>query len=115
VECEEKQWRGQPLTKPAASLAPTERAQPETVPVKVSEVYAGAAPPPSSPLLPSSDTPQLASNPRQNSAEEFPRPEDDTLFLTSSTPSESWLSANRYVLIALLAVAIVIAAIAFLR
>jgi hypothetical protein len=115
VECEEKQWRGQPLTKPAASLAPTERAQPETVPVKVSEVYAGAAPPPSSPLLPSSDTPQLASNPRQNSAEEFPRPEDDTLFLTSSTPSESWLSANRYVLIALFAVAIVIAAIAFLR
>jgi len=139
VECEEKQWRGQPLTKPAASVAaasaktkpdfvshtsadpatattkPTETSNPETVPVKVPEISAAAAPPalPSSPVP--ADTPQLAPNPLQNSAHDLPLLEDSNLFLASTAPSESWFSANKYVLIALLAVAIIIAAVAFLR
>jgi len=38
-----------------------------------------------------------------------------TLFLSSATPSESWFAANKYTLGALLVVAIIIAAIVWLR
>jgi hypothetical protein len=42
-------------------------------------------------------------------------PDNTTLFLSSVHPSESWLAANKYILGALLVVAIAIAVIAWLR
>jgi hypothetical protein len=140
VECEEKQWRGQPLTKPVASSTTggTARAEldlasqkladrptvisksagpskPDAVPVNVSEIFPVAAPPDISSSPAPTDTLKLASTPPQASSVDLPLSEHSTLFSNSAAPSESWFAANRYVLIALLAVAIVIAAIAFLR
>jgi hypothetical protein len=37
------------------------------------------------------------------------------MFLTSAAPPESWLASNKYILGALLVVALVIAAVAWLR
>jgi hypothetical protein len=51
----------------------------------------------------------------QNVPENDAGPADSTLFLSSAAPSESWLAANKYVLGALLVVAIVIGLIAWLR
>lgn len=141
VECEEKQWRGVPLTKPAANAAtppasaknepapasqkiadrstvtpkPAETANPETVAVKVSEVSTAAAQPeiPSSPVA--TDALKLAPTPPQNFSLDVPLSEHSTLFSTSAAPTESWLTANKYVLMVLLVVASIIAAIAFLR
>jgi hypothetical protein len=50
-----------------------------------------------------------------NVAAEAPVSDSPTLFLSSAAPSESWLSANKYTLGALLVVAIVIGVIAWLR
>jgi hypothetical protein len=140
VECEEKQWRGQPLTKPAATAAtpasaktvsgvasqkpsdaapvppkPAERSKPEPAPAKAPRTSAPAALTVSSPPLAPVDAPQPSPNLANKSAEEIPIPDLSTIFQSSNAPSESWFSANKYVLIALLAVAIVIAAIAFLH
>jgi hypothetical protein len=51
----------------------------------------------------------------QTVSENEPTADDSTLFLSSAAPSESWFKANKYVLGALLVVAIVISAIAWLR
>jgi hypothetical protein len=51
----------------------------------------------------------------QNGAENVPGSDNPTLFLSSAAPSESWLAANKYVLGALLVVAIVIGLIVWLR
>jgi hypothetical protein len=51
----------------------------------------------------------------QSVAGDVPASDDSTLFLSSAAPSESWLSSNKYVLGALLLVAIVIGVIAWLR
>jgi hypothetical protein len=51
----------------------------------------------------------------QTVSENEPTADDSTLFLSSAAPSESWFKANKYVLGALLVVAIVIGAIAWLR
>ena len=53
--------------------------------------------------------------PHHQGAHDLSLAENPTLFLTSAAPSASWFSANKYVLIGLLAVAIIVAAIAFLR
>ena len=44
-----------------------------------------------------------------------PVPEDSMPFLSATLQSESWFSANKYVLAALLLVAVVIGAVAWLR
>ena len=41
--------------------------------------------------------------------------DNSTLFLSSAAPSESWFAANKYILGAMLVIAIVIGAIAWLR
>jgi hypothetical protein len=148
VECEEKQWRGQPLTKPvpnaitpvsaktepalasqklaapsAVTTKPVEPSTPEITPRKAAAVTPAPAPPasPSSPALPkappiaSADDPQLVPIPAKAPVEDILLTESSALFQSSVAPSESWLSANKYVLLALLTVAIIIAAIAFLR
>jgi GAF domain-containing protein len=98
VECEEKNWRGQRLPQPAAgSVAPLKTVvapkPPATASVQTS--------------LPSSA--ESLHLPAQSAG--FG---NSTLF-SSSAPSRSWLASNKYVLGALLVVAIVIAAIAWLR
>lgn len=99
VECEEKKWRGQRLPQPAAGSA---------TPLKAVAVPKQSAA--------SSVQTSLAS-----SAESLHLPAhsagsgNSAMFSSSASPSRSWLAANKYVLGALLVVAIVIAAIAWLR
>jgi hypothetical protein len=139
VECEEKQWRGQPLSKPTASATAlasaktkpdfasnkiaassataaksVESSKSETVPIQVSELSDVSATPPSPPLAAKDAAPRPSSHALQESAPDIPLPDNSALFQTSA-PAESWLAANKYVLLALLAVAIVISAIALLH
>ncbi len=100
VECEEKQWRGQRLPQPAANAAPAQAPGQSTG--ASNDPAAIESPAPSLSAVVDSPTPQLASD---NSAP----------FLSSAAPSESWFAANKYILGALIVVAIVIAAIAWLR
>jgi hypothetical protein len=113
VECEERQWRGQRLparTRETASgeLAPGRpvavTAKPQTAtsaPIK-SAAYAAQTS-----LAASSDVPDLTAD--------FLSSRNSAPFSSSAAPSESWFAANKYVLGALLLVAIVIAAVVWLR
>jgi hypothetical protein len=98
VECEERQWRGQRLSKPVAAA---------TTSLKQTSAPNEAA---------RNVQPAVASSPSI-----LDRPADlltsdhSALFLSSAAPSQSWFAANKYILGALLVVAIVIGAIAWLR
>jgi GAF domain-containing protein len=112
VECEEKQWRGQGLPAQSKEPAPSEVAPP-------APAGAVTAPPENTttvPIEPSAIAAQtsLASEPRDLPAD-VPASYNSTLFLSSASPSESWFASNKFILGALLVVAIVIAAIVFLR
>jgi hypothetical protein len=112
VECEEKQWRGErppnqgretvggaasvPAPVPASHVPVQNLATPSIEPAAVA-VSATSSP----------DVPVVAV--------EVPVSDGPTLFLSSGAPSESWFSANKYTLGALLVVALVIGAIAWLR
>ena len=99
VECEEKKWRGQRLPQPAAGSA---------TPLKT---VAAPKQPAASSLqtsLPSSA--EILHLPAESAGSS-----NSALFSSSAAPSRSWFAANKYVLAALLVVAIVIAAIAWLR
>jgi hypothetical protein len=109
VECEEKQWRGQRLAAPGK--------EPNA------EVASGggvANAPRSVPPAPLQST-AIAVNQSVDSSSAVKKPADlpasanSTLFLSSATPSESWFAANKYILGALLVVALVIGAIIWLR
>jgi hypothetical protein len=117
VECEEKQWRGRRLPGPdkeaagadVVSTTPTVAAS--ASPEKSTSTPTGSAviatrPDASSLSVSVSDAPVLTAKlPSGNS----------TLFLSSATPPESWLSANKYILGALLVVAVVIGVMVWLR
>jgi hypothetical protein len=99
VECEEKKWRGQRLPQPTGAAQ---------TPLK-----AVAAP---KQTAPSSVQTSL------RSSTEIPQPPANSAgfgtsatFSSSAAPSRSWFAANKYVLGALLVVALVIGAIAWLR
>jgi|HubBroStandDraft_1064217.scaffolds.fasta_scaffold00056_36 hypothetical protein len=98
VECEEKQWRGQRLPHPAGNAAPaqasTRSSDPAAIAVESPEVSPSAAPDLPAPVLAS---------------------DNSIPFLSSAMPSESWFAANKYILGALLVVAVVVAAIVWLR
>ncbi|MGB8733766.1 MAG: hypothetical protein WCC99_21110, partial [Candidatus Sulfotelmatobacter sp.] len=89
------------------SAPSTEAASPSqeliSQPIAPAAPEAAVAPQPSSASASSSDTPSNA-----------PIPDSSTLFL-SSAQSESWFASNKYILGALLVVAIIIAAIVWLR
>ncbi len=113
VECEEKRWRGERLPiegrEPGGGAAFPDPARASHEPVQnlaATSVEPGAIPAQISAL----STPDLP-----NVAAEAPVSDSPTLFLSSAAPSESWLSANKYTLGALLVVAIVIGVIAWLR
>jgi hypothetical protein len=140
VECEEKRWRGQLRTPPSESsnAAPSgvsTTAGPALIAVKTSEAVSGIAPTqaadtgapllkaPASISAPGSATGSgppstgksghpMAQQPSSMSSHKIPAP---LLFSAGSVPSESWLSKNKYMLGAVVLVAIVVLAIAFLH
>ena len=122
VECEEKRWRGQPLSAsskgpagaeeppPAAAIA---GATPTLFPVPTKEA-AGMLPIPVTPASVVNPEAQQQTTIRPN-VPDAPASGNSTLFLGSATSSESWLGTNKYIVGALLIVALIIAAIVWLR
>ena len=110
VECEEKRWRGQRLPQPVASSdhAPAPEISVVKHPSPAQTLEPATEPAPGE--LAVKDLPQSVP---QNVVEDAPG--DSVLFSSSAAPSESWLAANKYILGALLVVAVVIVAIAWLR
>jgi GAF domain len=99
VECEEKKWRGQRLSKPAAGVATT-------------PLDASAPTEPAAGVVRASESSSVNTpNPPANLSGR----QDSALFLSSTAPAESWIASNKYILGALLIVAIVIGAIVWLR
>jgi hypothetical protein len=111
VECEEKQWRGQRVPSPSREPAGIEVAAPAltvaVAPENTTSAPVESAPTPVQTWEPSSSHIRDVSASAQS--------DNSTLFLSSAAPSESWFAANKYILGALLVVAIVIGVIAWLR
>jgi hypothetical protein len=120
VECEEKKWRGQRLPQPAASTQtpaqPKEPARRElAVPAAAVAVTASAPAESAAVARPSAKASSTFPNVLADGSRDFSGSGSSALFSGSAAPSGSWFSANKFVLGALLVVAIVIAAIAWLR
>jgi hypothetical protein len=137
VECEEKQWRTQRHVQSVAAAtlgsAPHQEAEKKPTPqpaahafVDTSQIPATEIPaqPPVTKNSSSTQTEELvAATPSIPASAEIteeisasePTSDNSTLFLSSAQPSESWFAANKYVLGALLLVAVAIAVIAWLR
>jgi hypothetical protein len=138
VECEEKQWRTQRLPQSSAAAAavvghappleiekktapePAVRAVAATPEIPVAEIP--AVPPVTNSSSTKTEEPIAAApsipapkDPTENISANELSPDNTTLFLSAVHPSESWLAANKYILGALLVVAIAIAVIAWLR
>jgi hypothetical protein len=99
VECEEKKWRGQRLPQPAADA---------TTPLKAAVALKQLATSSVPRSLPSSD--KILHRPAESGG--FG---NSAMFSSSAAPSRSWFASNKYVLGALLVVAVVIATITWLR
>jgi GAF domain-containing protein len=137
VECEEKQWRDQRLPKPAANASPanlhsqqepqvirTTGVAPEISVLKASSsAGTSAAQSSNTTVEPAAgelaiaapvvdDLPQSIP---QSVSEDVSGSDNSALFSSSGAPSEAWFAANKYVLGALMVVAIVIGVIAWLR
>jgi GAF domain-containing protein len=107
VECEEKQWRGEAVAPPgneresaaatAAAIAPQSELSAAVAPSVI------AAPP------------AVESSPVPEKPADFAATDTSTLFTSSAAPSESWFAANKYILAALLMVALIIAVIVWMR
>ncbi len=110
VECEEKQWRGQRLPQPAAGAGAMANPQPQQEPQGMratgDALDVSVSKDSSSMQTPGAQTAVL---------EDVSNSDISPLSLSSAAPSESWFAANKYILGALLAVAVVIAAIVWLR
>jgi GAF domain len=102
VECEERQWRGQRLSQPGAGPVTPQKAT--SVPMKAASAARPSAAS-SSDILTLANT-NLAPDLSGSHSGPFSKP---------APKSESWFAANKYVLGALLVVAIVIATIVWLR
>jgi GAF domain-containing protein len=102
VECEEKQWRGQRLPQPGAGAGgeghELNQAQTSTQTVE-----------------PVADAPAIAASIVAGLPQSVPRAVAEDEILRPTAPSESWFVSNKYVLGALLVVAVVIVAIVWLR
>ena len=117
VECEERQWRGQRLPVQTRGAAGGELASGRPVAVAAKPATLASAPirPAAGVALPSvagsldtrGDAPDLTAN--------FLNSRNSAPFSSSAAPSESWFAANKYVLGALLLVAIAVAAVVWLR
>jgi hypothetical protein len=111
VECEEKQWRGQRV--PAES----QQAVSSAVPAPAVAVTATPQNLTSAPIKSAADAQisRASSSDVPHVAAHAPAPDTSTLFSSSAAPSESWLASNKYILGALLVVALVIGVIVWLR
>jgi hypothetical protein len=103
VECEERQWRGQRLQRPAAGAASGQAQARATKPAPIKPAAIAA------------QTSAASSSPIPDLLADFSSSGKSTPFLSSASPSESWFGANKYILGAFLVVAIVVAAIVWLR
>jgi len=127
VECEEKQWRGERASVPSeevkSAVVPAVAAVSDAPPVSTVPPKATASPNQkaivSTTVTPTEIAPPVADKTTPSFAPTVP---DDappqvaaTLFSASAAPSESWLSANKYVLAVLLVVALIIATLAWMR
>lgn len=127
VECEEKQWRGQRVPAPAApapaggtvaGLAPAGavRRTLENVPAAVT---GSAAVPTQTSLASSSNVLEVQADPPTRVPQGMPQTvsakNTSVPFLGSAVESESWFATNKYILGALVVVALVIGAIVLLR
>ena len=113
VECEEKQWSGQ-----RAPAEGKQAASGATVPAPAAAVPAPSQNLSYAPVKSPAIAAQISRTSPSNSphvSEDVPSSESSTLFQSSAAPSESWLASNKYILGALLVVAVVIAAIVWLR
>jgi hypothetical protein len=136
VECEDKRWRGEGLPQPSAAAVTAGRethqeTQPEPriigargdtpeIWVLKDSSSAQTSDPAMEPSLGevAIAAPVVADLPPsvpQNVPEDASASDNSTLFLSSAAPSKSWFAANKYILGALLVVAIVIGAIVWLR
>ncbi len=111
VECEEKQWRAQRLAPPSREPASNAVAIPALTVAGTPE-NAASAPVESAAVAPKTST---VLSPPPNVPADVRASDNSTLFLSSASPSESWFAANKYILGALLVVAIVIGVITWLR
>src|SRR6266851_7790535 len=112
VECEEKQWRGQRLPAEGGKPADAKGAGPTSPVARTLEVTT-STPVPSATLSPQPSGPSSSETGAVRA--DLPVSDNSTLFLSSATSSESWFAANKYTLGALLVVAIIVAAIVWLR
>ncbi|MGA9306218.1 MAG: GAF domain-containing protein [Candidatus Sulfotelmatobacter sp.] len=103
VECEERQWRGQRLSQAAAAGSATPQ-KAIFAPFKAAGTATTSAPP-SPDILTLSNTALPADLSGSRSAS----------FTGSTVESRSWFAANKYIIGALLVVAVVVAAIVWLR
>jgi hypothetical protein len=107
VECEERQWRGQRLSQPAAGSATTQKGTPQKMvaaPVKAASAATAS-------VASSPDILTLSNSlPADLSGAHSYAP-----FSGSTVESQSWFAANKYIIGALLVVAVVVAAIVWLR
>ena len=112
VECEEKQWRGQRLPAEGGKPVDAKGAGPTSPVARTLEVTT-STPVPSATLSPQPSGPSSSETGAVRA--DLPVSDNSTLFLSSATSSESWFAANKYTLGALLVVAIIVAAIVWLR
>ena|SRR5580704_5533379 len=136
VDCEGKQWRGDGLPQPSAAAVAAGREASQATQPELQVIGAQADTPEISVLEDSSSVktsdpamepsldevanaaPVVADLP-QSVSHNVPEDESDSdnsiLFLSSAAPSESWFAAHKYILGALLVVAIVVGALVWLR
>jgi hypothetical protein len=136
VDCEGKQWRGDGLPQPSAAAVAAGREASQATQPELQVIGAQADTPEISVLEDSSsvktsdpamepsldevanaapvvaDLPQSVSH---NVQEDESDSDNSILFLSSAAPSESWFAAHKYILGALLVVAIVVGALVWLR
>jgi GAF domain len=127
VECEERQWRGQRLPMQAKEAQTREAQTREPASAKLAPgrpvaVIAKPAPLASAPIRPAAQVSPIsvaatshASGNAPDLTADFLSSRNSTPFLGSAAPSESWFAANKYVLGALLIVAVFVAAVYWLR
>jgi GAF domain len=114
VECEEKRWRGQPLTRRNSAGIELLKPKPATIMSTASSSAASSGATFAATLAAPADPGNgSVSHPHSNS--DGTGIDQSGRFLSSTMESQSWLAKNKYVVAALLIVSVVVAVIALLR
>jgi hypothetical protein len=123
VECEEKQWRGQRLPQsaaaPSAEASPTRELAQREVAIPVPAATITPKPLQTSAAIQSAAIAAQLATASPSHVPDLPtearRSDRSAPFLSSAVAPETWFAAHKYILGAVLVVAIVVAAIAWLR